>query len=212
MIISMNKTARRRLRDSGEYADVSEENSRQADMFGFDDIDQETIDPETFETNEAHGPDEEDEVELSRTVMDGSWAKKLFRRAAQALHPDREPDPTRRESKQARLRELLAARKQDDIMAMLTIYSESVSDADIVLAEQEMTEVCDALQNQLDALRMDQEEYYPFPSAPQTGLRSALRQHNQRTPAPDSGMGAGVEARGPPAGAGSSRCCAISMV
>ena len=145
--------------DSGEYADVSEENSRQADMFGFDDIDQETIDPETFETNEAHGPDEEDEVELSRTVMDGSWAKKLFRRAAQALHPDREPDPTRRESKQARLRELLAARKQDDIMAMLTIYSESVSDADIVLAEQEMTEVCDALQNQLDALRMDQEEY-----------------------------------------------------
>ena len=145
--------------DSDEYADASKEDSRQADMFGFDDIDQETVDPETFETNEAHGPDEEDEVELSRTVMDGSWAKKLFRRAAQALHPDREPDPTRRESKQARLRELLAARKQDDIMAMLTIYSESVSDADIVLAEQEMTEVCDALQNQLDALRMDQEEY-----------------------------------------------------
>ena len=158
--------------DAAESA-AFEEDSRQADMFGFDDID-----AESAEAEQAHGSageeddeDEEDEEddeddeddedgnELSRKVMDGSWAKKLFRRAAQMLHPDREPDPRRRESKQARLRELLAARKQGDIMAVLSIYSETVSDADIVLAEQEMTQVCDALQSQLNILRMDREEY-----------------------------------------------------
>ena len=152
---------------------ASEEGWRQADMFGFDDIDAESAEAEQahWSAGEEEDEDEDDDDEyededddedgneLSRKVMDGSWAKKLFRRAAQMLHPDREPDPQRRESKQARLRELLAARRQGDIMAVLTIYSETVSDADIVLAEQEMTEVCDALQSQLNILRMDREEY-----------------------------------------------------
>ena len=144
--------------DAGE----SEEDWRQADMFGFDDIGAESAEAEQAQRSEDEDEEEdeeEDENELSRKVMDGSWAKTLFRRAAQALHPDREPDPQRRESKQARLRELLAARRQGDIMAVLSIYSETVSDADIVLAEQEMTQVCDALQSQLNILRMDREEY-----------------------------------------------------
>lgn len=154
--------------DAGESG-APEEDSRQADMFGFDDIDAESAEAEQAhwsageededDEDEDEDEDEDDENELSRKVMDGSWLKTLFRRAAQMLHPDREPDPRRRESKQARLRELLAARKQGDIMAVLSIYSETVSDADIVLAEQEMTQVCDALQSQLNILRMDQEEY-----------------------------------------------------
>lgn len=156
--------------DAGESG-APEEDSRQADMFGFDDIDAESAEAEQAhwsageedddddDEDEDEDEDDEDENELSRKVMDGSWLKTLFRRAAQMLHPDREPDPRRRESKQARLRELLAARKQGDIMAVLSIYSETVSDADIVLAEQEMTQVCDALQSQLNILRMDQEEY-----------------------------------------------------
>ena len=145
--------------DAGESG-ASEEDSRQADMFGFDDIGAESAEAEQAHWSAGEEDDEdEDENELSRKVMDGSWMKKMFRRAAQMLHPDREPDPRRRESKQARLRELLAARKQGDIMAVLSIYSETVSDADIVLAEQEMTQVCDALQSQLNILRMDREEY-----------------------------------------------------
>ena len=146
--------------DAGESG-ACEEDSRQADMFGFDDIAEESAEAEQahWSAGEEDDEDDEDRNELSRKVMDGSWAKKLFRRAAQMLHPDREPDPRRRESKQARLRELLAARKQGDIMAVLSIYSETVSDADIVLAEQEMTQVCDALQSQLNILRMDREEY-----------------------------------------------------
>lgn len=132
----------------------------QEDLFGFDDIDPE---PEAFDRgDDAHGPDwiiDEDEADLGQTVMDGSWAKTLFRRAAQALHPDREPDPERRHVKQDRMRELLRARKQGDIMAMLTIYSDSVSGADIVLAEHEMSEICNVLEQQLEALQLEKHEY-----------------------------------------------------
>lgn len=146
--------------DAGESG-AFEEDSRQADMFGFDDIAAESAEAEQahWSAGEEDDEDEEDGNELSRKVMDGSWVKTLFRRAAQMLHPDRELDSRRRESKQARLRELLAARKRGDIMAVLGIYSETVSDADIVLAEQEMTQVCNALQSQLNILRMDREEY-----------------------------------------------------
>lgn len=140
--------------------DPIDEGFCQEDLFGFDDIDPE---PEGYDSSDdAPGPDwitGEDEAHIGQTVMDGSWAKNLFRRAAQALHPDREPDPERRQIKQDRMRELLSARKQGDIMAMLTIYSDSVSGADIVLAEHEMTDVCKVLEHQLEAVELEKYEY-----------------------------------------------------
>jgi hypothetical protein len=44
-------------------------------------------------------------------------------------------------------------------MAMLTIYSDSVSGADIVLAEHEMTEICNVLEHQLEAVELEKHEY-----------------------------------------------------
>jgi hypothetical protein len=140
--------------------DCNDEGPCQEDLFGFDDIEPE---PEAFDSSDdADGPDwitDEDEARIGQTVMDGSWAKNLFRRAAQALHPDREPDSKRRQFKQDRMCELLRARKQGDIMAMLSLYSDSVSGADIVLAEHEMTEICNVMERQLEALELEKHEY-----------------------------------------------------
>lgn len=143
--------------DNAEQPDDMEEGPWQEDLFGFDDFD-----PEAEAFDDAHKPDwidDEEEAHIGRTVMDGSWAKDLFRRAAQALHPDREADLQRRQVKEERMRELLRARKQGDIMAMLTIYSESVGGADIVVAEREMTEICDALEHQLEELELEKHGY-----------------------------------------------------
>lgn len=143
-----------------EQADHAEGDPWQEDLFGFDDIDPETEASDNgSDANEPDWMNDEEEAHIGRTVMDGSWAKDLFRRAAQALHPDREPDPERRQVKQERMRELLRARKHGDIMAMLAIYSDSVSGADIVVAEREMTEICDVLEHQLEALELEKQEY-----------------------------------------------------
>ena len=143
-----------------EQAEDINEGPWQEDLFGFGDVNPEA---EAFDNGpDANGPDWMDggeAADIGRTVMDGSWAKDLFRRAAQALHPDRELDPERRQVKQERMRELLRARTHGDIMAMLTIYSDSVGGPDIVLAEQEMTEICDALEHQLEALELEKQEY-----------------------------------------------------
>lgn len=147
-------------RGRAETAEDIDERPWQEDLFGFDDIDPEA--EALHNGSDANEPDwmnDEEGVHIGRTVMDGGWAKDLFRRAAQVLHPDREPDPERRQVKQERMRELLRARKHGDIMTMLTIYSDSVNGADIVVAEQEMTAICDALEHQLEALEIEKQEY-----------------------------------------------------
>lgn len=139
-------------------AEGIDEGPWQEDLFGFGDVEAEAFD----NSSEVNGPDwmdDEEAADIGRKVMDGSWAKDLFRRAAQVLHPDRESDPERRQVKQERMRELLRARKQGDIMAMLTIYSDSVGSEDIVIAEQEMTEVCNVLEDQLEELELEKYEY-----------------------------------------------------
>ena len=152
--------------NGAEQASDTDEGPWQEDLFGFDDLDPELDEFETSsDANEPNWMDDEEDAHLGRTVMDGSWAKDLFRRAAQALHPDRELDPVRRQVKQERMRELLKARKHGDIMAMLAIYSDSVSGPDIILAEQEMTEICDALEHQLEALELEKHGYvYSHPT------------------------------------------------
>ena len=148
------------------FDDQPEDVPFQDDLFGFDDFDMEF--PGEGDDSFANGPDffvEEDEPEKRRErIMDEKWIKGLFRRAAQALHPDREQNDEVRREKQQQMRELLEARKKGDIMTLLSIYSENVDDGDIEIAEQEMSLVCEMLEQQIDDLEMDKmEEIYANP-------------------------------------------------
>ena len=90
--------------------------------------------------------------------MDGTWVRNLFRRAAQALHPDREQDPEQRQARERSMQQLLEARKQGDIMTLLHLYSEYAVGGDLVLAKQEMTSACELLEQQLEELCQEKAE------------------------------------------------------
>ncbi|NIR99021.1 MAG: hypothetical protein GWO39_13015 [Gammaproteobacteria bacterium] len=130
----------------------------QEDMFGFDDAWRggRTDDP-AFEEDAASEPDElEDAADRGQRLMDGTWTRSLFRRAAQALHPDRASDPEQRKVKEELMQQSLAARERDDIMALLQLYSEHVADGDLVLAEQETSAACELMEEWLEQLRVEQ--------------------------------------------------------
>jgi hypothetical protein len=96
-----------------EYNKGFEEENYQDDLFGFDDI---PPDPDDW-IRDARGNQQEHyesfgDWDPRNQVMDSTWVKTLFRRAAQHLHPDREPDPENRRHKQQQLTELLSARKR----------------------------------------------------------------------------------------------------
>jgi hypothetical protein len=91
--------------------------------------------------------------------MDNDWIKTLFRRAAQNLHPDREPDSEKRRLKEQRLSELLSARKENDVLTMLKIYAEATDTQQIELAENEMRVICEMLDEQISDLKRQQHTF-----------------------------------------------------
>jgi hypothetical protein len=75
------------------------------------------------------------------------------------LHPDRESDSAVRQQKQQLLSDLLKARKANDILTLLEIYGKALNKPQIDLAEKELTTICDMLSEQLDELKLEQENY-----------------------------------------------------
>jgi len=100
------------------------------------------------------------ERERARRLTDAAWLRSLFRRAARLLHPDRESDPDKREQKHGRMQELLRARKEGDVLAMLDLYAEAGGHQELSLAESEIAQLCDLLRERLDDL---QSEYRAIP-------------------------------------------------
>jgi hypothetical protein len=137
------------------------EDGYQEDLFGFDDLPPGDCN-DWFQEYEAEMHQQAETFNgqgLPVQMMDNDWIKTLFRRAAQNLHPDREPDSEKRRFKQQRLSELLSARKENDILTMLKIYSEATDTQQIELAEKEMGVICDILEDQLNDLKLQQNSF-----------------------------------------------------
>ncbi len=158
-----------------ELADAEElEDFFQDDLFGFDDgpAEPDEADPETADDNPIAGSRETEEF----SITDSAWLKGLFRQAAQALHPDREADPEHQRRKLQQMKELLRARKQNDVMSMLAIYGEAIGENDIRIAEAEMHHICKLIEQQIDALEFEQMEYVE--SHPERAFAHAVLYHS----------------------------------
>lgn len=160
-------------RTDGEDDEVWHTDGPQADLFedlGFEFFDDDDDDSGFEDADDA--PVNPDSAVRTRRLMDGSWARSLFRRAAQALHPDRESDPGQRQHKQVLMQQLLAARDQADILTLLQLYAEGADSQELALAETEMHEACELMQARLEELEDAQEEIiHEHP------LRSLVHEH-----------------------------------
>ena len=141
----------------GDAADGPGADDPQPDLFG--DTEFEFFDDDDDDDTEAywHIPDPEAETR-SRALMDGSWTRGLFRRAAQALHPDRETDPEQRQHKQALMQQLLAARDEGDLLTLLQLYGQAADNTELELAEAEMEQACALLEDRLEQLEDEEDE------------------------------------------------------
>jgi hypothetical protein len=149
-------SASHKTADNGQSGD-----GFQDDLFGFDDPPPGDAD-DWFEEYEAEMHRQAETLngqDLPLQLMDNDWIKTMFRRTAQNLHPDREPDAKKRRLKEQRLSELLAARKENDILTLLKIYAEVTDTQQIELAEKEMKVICDMLEEQINDLKLQQHTF-----------------------------------------------------
>jgi len=89
--------------------------------------------------------------------LNARWFTILFRKTAQAVHPDREPDPELAQEKAGLMARLLGARQQGDIFTVLELYSEHVA-ADPELGQLEMSQVLTLIQRQIDQVKLQRHE------------------------------------------------------
>ena len=103
-----------------------------------------------YQEDDARAPGGDDGPQTQGAdLTSAGWLRSLFRRAAQALHPDRESDPEQRAHKQARMQDLLKARKDGDVLAIMELYAEASGESDMALAEEEMKQACSLMEQKL---------------------------------------------------------------
>jgi hypothetical protein len=128
------------------------DNEAQSDFFGFDDIPE----PEPQEHSQFfNGFD----AEPATPALDDKWLKRLFRRAAQALHPDRERDPARRLHKEQLMTELLHARDNNDMMTVMTLYQQHVTDDSLQIPESAFEAQLASIDHQIQRLQQEKMVY-----------------------------------------------------
>ncbi|MEO5341825.1 MAG: hypothetical protein H7842_00555 [Gammaproteobacteria bacterium SHHR-1] len=146
-----------------DWDETEDDEGLQDDLFGFDGLHKDTDPPWADAWEDDPAQQEEDRFEPAhrqdKNPMDSDWVKQLFRKAAQALHPDREQDEDKRAIKQQQMTQLLKARKQGDLMTLLSIYSEHIDERGIEIAEQEMAQICALLEEQIEELAFERATY-----------------------------------------------------
>ncbi len=132
--------------DEDKARQESKKAEYQDDLFGF--------------MNDEQEPEPKPELEKEKFTetanpSDGDkWLKTLFRRTANALHPDKEQDETLKAHKHQLMATLLAARESNDIYTIVNLYAEHVDAADLLVEQEVMTTLCQQLQQQLHDIEM----------------------------------------------------------
>lgn len=167
------------------------EDSPQEDMFGFSEEELIQTFNDLFEESGNTSPNDEtfDQPDptpgLNAQPLNSKWIRSIFRRTAQALHPDKETDPAMRDHKHQLMSQLLEAREREreDIMTMLTLYNEHVEEGEFTVAAQDAESLCIMLENQLVQMEEELEAYFtehPFRQAAYDRLYSNSTRGRQK--------------------------------
>lgn len=97
-------------------------------------------------------------AETPKIDIGKKWIRNLFRKTAAALHPDKEQDATLQLEKQQLMGQLLEAREQGDILAMLQMRNQFVDNCGMSLIDDEVNHLTELLNQQLDEIDQNRRE------------------------------------------------------
>ena len=133
----------------------SPESEFQDDLFGFDmgdDSDNTFDDFFTGADSTEHSPEHSPEHPKENNVFSDKWLRTIFRRTANALHPDKERNAALRKEKEGLMSQLLTARDDKDVYSLINLYMQYVDSDDLLIAEDTMRKLCEQLREQKNQL------------------------------------------------------------
>ena len=119
----------------------------QDDLFGF--AENEDI-HEAFE--DFFAGEDLPEKPKEKNILSDKWLKTLFRRTANALHPDKERNADLRKEKEGLMSQLLTARDEKDVFSLLNLYMQHVDSDDLLITDDTMGKLCEQLKEQKNQL------------------------------------------------------------
>ncbi|MEZ9215649.1 hypothetical protein AB4208_02265, partial [Vibrio lentus] len=78
---------------------------------------------------------EEDEALNIKEMFRGTQLNKMYKRIASVIHPDKEPDPLKKEEKHRLMQTLAVAKRENDVMTLVRMLTEYVPDSEHLLDE-----------------------------------------------------------------------------
>lgn len=111
-----------------------------------------------FEFN--YSPDDNASTSTIREIFRGSQLSQIYRQIARVVHPDREQNPLKKEEKHRLMQQLVKARKEGDVVTLVTMYGEFVPGGDILLDSETLKHVDHLLSMRLRALNNTHREIF----------------------------------------------------
>ncbi|MBV1919676.1 MAG: hypothetical protein KUG73_03270 [Pseudomonadales bacterium] len=122
----------------------------QEDMFGFSENEDMHEAFEDFFSGENIS-----EKPKEKNILSDKWLRTIFRRTANALHPDKERNEGLRKEKERLMSQLLTARDEKDVFSLLNLYMQHVDSDDLLVTDDSMEKLCEQLREQKNQLKED---------------------------------------------------------
>jgi hypothetical protein len=113
-----------------------------------------------FSDNSEHNFEYQPENPKEKDIFSDKWLKTIFRRTANALHPDKEKNEDLRKEKQDLMSQLLTARDSKDVFSLLNLYIQHVDSDGLLITDQTMEKLCDQLKDQKNQLIEDRKQIF----------------------------------------------------
>jgi hypothetical protein len=130
----------------------------QDDLFGVfeNGEDRETDDKPKFE--DFFSSEDHQEKPSEQNLFSDKWLRNIFRRTANALHPDKARNEATRKEKEGLMTQLLIARQENDVFGLLNLYMQYVDSDDLLITHETMQKLCEQLKEQKNQLAEDKDQ------------------------------------------------------
>jgi len=124
----------------------------------------------------------EDPLEKPReqNLFSDKWLRTIFRRTANALHPDKERNDAIRKEKEGLMAQLLITRQENDVFGLLNLYMQHVGSEDLLITHETMEKLCEQLKEQKDQL-VEEKDQILYENPMNAALYESLHSRSKKT-------------------------------
>lgn len=124
------------------------------------DILAEQEDPDWQDFSFDYSESEDEEALKIKEIFKGTQLNKMYKRVANVIHPDKERDPLKKAEKHHLMQTLAKAKRENDVITLIRLFSTYVPDAQYVLDENTQQQITHLFEMKIRELNRDHRDLF----------------------------------------------------